>query len=72
MSKDPFAKLKDVKKNDVPKQKVVPVKERKRDGEQSYTLWLDKEMIKKLKLRAVEQNTNVKLLIEDAIKQYLK
>lgn len=72
MSKDPFAKLKDVKKNDVPKQKVVPVKERKRDGEQSYTLGLDKEMIKKLKLRAVEQNTNVKLLIEDAIKQYLK
>lgn len=72
MSKDPFAKLKDVKKNDVPKQKVVPVKKRKRDGEQSYTLWLDKEMIKKLKLRAVEQNTNVKLLIEDAIKQYLK
>lgn len=72
MSKDPFAKLKDVKKNDVPKQKVVPVKERKRDGEQSYTLWLDKELIKALKVRAVEEDTNVKNLVEEAIREYLK
>ncbi len=72
MSKDPFAKLKEVKQNDVPKQKVVPVKERKRDSEQSYTLWLDKELIKALKVRALEEDTNVKNLVEEAIRQYLK
>ncbi|TYR30810.1 ribbon-helix-helix protein, CopG family [Sphingobacterium phlebotomi] len=72
MSKDPFAKLKEIKQNDVPKQKVVPVKERKRDSEQSYTLWLDKELIKALKVRALEEDTNVKNLVEEAIRQYLK
>lgn len=72
MANNPFDKLKQVKPNDVPKQKVVPIKTNKRDNEQTYTLWLDKELIKTLKLKAVEQNTNVKLLIEEAIRQYLK
>ena len=72
MANNPFDKLKQVKPNDVPKQKVVPVKANKRDSEQTYTLWLDKELIKALKLKAVEEDTNVKLLIEEAIKQYLK
>lgn len=72
MANNPFDKLKQVKPNDVPKQKVVPVKTNKRDSEQTYTLWLDKELIKALKLKAVEEDTNVKLLIEEAIRQYLK
>ncbi len=72
MANNPFDKLKQVKPNDVPKQKVVPVKTNKRDSEQTYTLWLDKELIKALKLKAVEEGTNVKLLIEEAIRQYLK
>jgi hypothetical protein len=72
MANNPFDKLKQVKPNDVPKQKVVPVKTNKRDSEQTYTLWLDKELIKALKLKAVEEDTNVKLLIEEAIKQFLK
>lgn len=72
MANNPFDKLKQVKPNDVPKQKVVPVKTNKRDSEQTYTLWLDKELIKTLKLKAVEEDTNVKLLIEEAIRQYLK
>lgn len=72
MANNPFDKLKQVKPNDVPKQKVVPVKTNKRDSEQTYTLWLDKELIKALKLKAVEEDTNVKLLIEKAIRQYLK
>jgi len=72
MANNPFDKLKQVKPNDVPKQKVVPIKTNKRDSEQTYTLWLDKELIKALKLRAVEQNTNVKLLIEEAIRQYIQ
>lgn len=71
MANNPFDKLKQVKPNEVPKQKVVPIKAKKRDSEQSYTLWLDKELIKTLKLKAVEQDTNVKILIEDAIRQYL-
>jgi hypothetical protein len=72
MANNPFDKLKQVKPNDVPKQKVVPVKTNKRDSEQTYTLWLDKELIKALKLKAVEEDTNVKLLIEESIRKYLK
>jgi len=72
MANNPFDKLKQVKPKDVPKQKVVPIKTNKRDSEQTYTLWLDKELLKTLKLKAVEQNTNVKLLIEEAIRRYLK
>lgn len=72
MANNPFDKLKQVKPNNVPKQKVVPIKTNKRDSEQTYTLWLDKDLLKTLKLKAVEQNTNVKLLIEEAIRQYLK
>ncbi|MEJ5148843.1 hypothetical protein [Sphingobacterium sp. MYb388] len=71
MSINPFDKLKEVKPNEVPKQKVVPVKAKKRDHEQSYTLWLDKELLKQLKLKAIEQNTNVKNLVEEAIIKYL-
>jgi len=72
MANNPFEKLKQVKPNVVPKQKVVPIKEKKRDSEQSYTLWLDKELIKTLKVRAVEEDTNVKNLVEEAIRQYLR
>jgi len=72
MSKNPFDKLKEVKKNEAPKQKVVPVRERKRDREQSYTLWLDKDLMKALKIKAVESGTNVKKLVEEAVKQYLE
>jgi len=71
MTNNPFDKLKQVKPNEVPKQKVVPIKEKKRDSEQSYTLWLDKELIKALKLRAIEKDTNVKSLVEEAIRAYL-
>lgn len=49
-----FDKLKEVKSNGGPKQRVVPIKANKRDGEQSYTLWLDKELIKILKIKAIE------------------
>jgi len=72
MANNPFEKLKQVKPNEVPKQKVVPVKRKKRDSEQSYTLWLNKELLKQLKMMAIEQDTNVKNLVEEAIVQYLK
>lgn len=71
MSKNPFDKLKEVKRNEVPKQAIVPVKEKKRDKEQTYTLWLDKELIRALKVKAIEKDTNVKTLVEEAIRHYL-
>ncbi|RYX87653.1 ribbon-helix-helix protein, CopG family [bacterium] len=67
-----FEKLKSIKQQEAPKQIVVPVKERKRDNEKSYTLWLDKDLIKSLKVKALERGDNVKILVEEAIRQYLK
>lgn len=67
-----FDKLKEVTPKVTPKQKIVPIKERKRDSESSYTLWLDKDLLKALKLKAVEENGNVKSIVEEAIRQYLK
>lgn len=66
-----FDKLKEVTPKETPKQKIVPIKERKRDSETSYTLWLDKELLKLLKIKAVEENTNVKILIESAIRKHI-
>jgi hypothetical protein len=67
-----FDKLKQIEPSTAPMQKVVPVKENKRDSESSYTMWLDKELLKKLKLKAVEEDDNVKNIIERAIRQYLQ
>ncbi|SJN18682.1 hypothetical protein [Sphingobacterium sp. JB170] len=72
MATGAFDKLKQVTPKETPKQKIVPVKERKRDNESSYTLWLDKDLLKALKLKAVEENDNVKNLVEQAIRLYLK
>jgi predicted HicB family RNase H-like nuclease len=72
MAKGAFDKLKEVHADVTPKQKIVPIKEKKREQEQSYTLWLDKQLLKALKLKAVEQDSNVKNLVEEAIRQYLK
>lgn len=72
MATGAFDKLKQITLKETPKQKIVPTKERKRDSESSYTLWLDKELLKALKLKAVEENNNVKNLVEQAIREYLK
>ena len=66
-----FDKLKQITPKETPKQKIVPIKERKRDNESSYTLWLQKDLLKALKIKAIEKNTNVKSLVEEAIRQYL-
>ncbi|CAA7197444.1 hypothetical protein [Chryseobacterium potabilaquae] len=67
-----FDKLKQISIKETPKQKIVPIKERKRDNESSYTLWLNKELLKSLKLKAVEENDNVKNIVEKAIRNFLK
>jgi len=71
MAKNAFDKLKDLPIQETAKQKVVPIKSNKRDNEQSYMLWLDKDILKRLKVKAIEQDTNVKSLIEEALRRYL-
>jgi hypothetical protein len=71
MMKGAFDKLKQVSLQETPKQKIVPVKKSKRDSESSYTLWLDKDLLKALKLKAIEDGDNVKNLMEKAVRQYL-
>lgn len=71
MMKGAFDKLKQVSSQETPKQKILPVKKSKRDSESSYTLWLDKDLLKALKLKAIEEEDNVKNLVEKAVKQYL-
>ncbi|MDM1549488.1 ribbon-helix-helix protein, CopG family [Empedobacter falsenii] len=67
-----FDKLKNIQKSNTPKQKVVQVKESKRDNEKSYMLWLNKELLKDLKKRAIEEDSNMKEIIEKALNQYLR
>jgi protein tyrosine/serine phosphatase len=69
--KGAFDKLKQVSPQETPKQKVVPVKKSRRENESSYTLWLDKDLLKALKLKAIEEEDNVKNLVEKAVRQYL-
>ena len=66
-----FDKLKNIQKSNSPKQKVVQVKENKRDSEKSYMLWLNKDLLKDLKKRAIEEDSNMKEIIEKALNQYL-
>ena len=44
----------------------------KRDKEVSYMLWIDKELMNKVKLKALEEETTVKDLIEYSLKTFLK
>jgi predicted HicB family RNase H-like nuclease len=67
-----FDKLKDINKSIPPKQKIIQVKESKRDNEKSYMLWLNKDLLKELKIKAAEEDSNMKEIIEKALKQYLK
>ncbi|MBF0598307.1 ribbon-helix-helix protein, CopG family [Faecalibacter rhinopitheci] len=67
-----FEKLKNIQKSNSPKQKVVQVKESKRENEKSYMLWLNKDLLKDLKKRAIEEDSNMKEIIEKALKEYLK
>jgi len=67
-----FDKLKNIQKSNPPKQKVVQVKESKRDNEKSYMLWLNKDLLKDLKKRAIEEDSNMKEIIEKALNQYLR
>ena len=55
-----------------PTQKVSPIKKSKLEGEEPFTLWIPKTLMKKLKLKALENETSLKKLIVDAIEVSLK
>lgn len=67
-----FDKMKEVPQVSVPKQQIVPVKEKKRDNETTFTFWLDKSLFKALKQKAFETDDNMKSVLEKALREYLK
>lgn len=66
-----FDKLKQIEHKPVPLQTTEPIKARKREQETSYTVWLDKKLMKALKLKALEQEVSVKEILDRALRVYL-
>lgn len=51
-------------------QKIVPIITKEIE-EVQFSFYLEKELLKKLKLKALQEETSMKLLVNDAIKQFL-
>lgn len=41
-------------------------------GKEKFTLRIDEELLKKIKIRAVEENRPLNLIIAELLKEYLK
>lgn len=52
-------------------QKVVPVKE-KSNSEVQFSFYLEKELLKKIKLQALQEEESIKSIINKALEKYLK
>jgi predicted HicB family RNase H-like nuclease len=52
-------------------QKIVPVT-KKRIEQIQFSFYIEKELLKKLKLKAVQEDTSMKQLVNNAIKNSLK
>ena len=52
-------------------QKVVPIKIKDTE-EVQFSFYIEKELLKSLKLKALQQDTSMKQLVNDAIKKSLK
>jgi len=52
-------------------QKIVPVTTKEFD-EVQFSFYIEKELLKKLKLKAVQEETSLKQLVNNAIKMFLK
>lgn len=52
-------------------QKIVPI-EAKETQEIQFSFYLEKELLKKLKLKALQDDTSMKQIVNAAIKNYLK
>lgn len=75
MAKQDFSQL--IKKAqqtsiEVPKQKVVTIKESKLEKEKMFSVYIPEEMLKKLKIQAIEEGRSIKNLINNAIEIYLE
>ena len=51
-------------------QKIVPILNKEVD-EVQFSFYIEKELLKKLKMKALQNETSMKLLVNDAIKQFL-
>ena len=52
-------------------QKIVPISIKEIE-EVQFSFYLEKELLKKLKLKALQEDTSMKQLVNDAIKKSLK
>jgi len=52
-------------------QKIVPVTTKELD-EVQFSFYIEKELLKKLKLKAIHEDTSLKQLVNNAIKKSLK
>jgi len=68
---NPFSKLRDTAPVEAPVQKIVPARKNKRATEKVYTLWIDRDLLRKLKFRAVELDSSIKDIATEAIRKYL-
>lgn len=44
----------------------------KRENETAFTLWIDKDLYKQVKLEAIEIDSNAKEIICESLKQYFE
>ncbi|MBC5837803.1 hypothetical protein [Flavobacterium muglaense] len=51
-------------------QKIVPILNKEVD-EVQFSFYIEKELLKKLKMKALQNETSMKFLVNDAIKQFL-
>jgi len=52
-----------------PLQKVTPLKQEK--DETQFSFWIDSNVLKQLKMRAIEEGTSIKYIINKSITSYI-
>jgi predicted HicB family RNase H-like nuclease len=75
MEKKKFSSLIDQLKSAQPKevqQKVIPNKISKLENETQFSFYIDKKLLKKLKMNSVQNEKSIKDLINAAITEYIK
>ncbi|WFO15834.1 hypothetical protein M601_019240 [Cellulophaga baltica 4] len=75
MEKEKFSSLIDQVKSVRPKevqQKVIPNKTSKLENETQFSFYIDKKLLKRLKMTALEQDKSVKDYINESILKNLK
>jgi len=70
-SKSLFDRFKKIDTVDSSEEKAVPLSNSKRGTEVFFGLWMDKAMHRRLKFLALEQETNVKVIVCEAIRKHI-